>query len=350
MNETSTEFFCPECGTPVAKTDLQCPRCGIALEWDETAHFAAIQPMQLGDIFDKTFRMFGKVFVRALPVVAIFLVPVAVILGAGSHEFYATLGRLMEQNMQNAGTEELLVMFRAMALFFLALGIAALMGMVVELSVTLLIRQEFAGSRLAWTEAFKKAIGIRFLRALGVAVLQLCAAGCVVVVPIGLLLIAGSGALMAVLVVLLFPVVFALAIYLVIRWSMAFTAVACEEESVIGAFGTSWRLVYGNWWRVFGILLLFGVIANFAVGIVTTPISMITLWDFYREYFRMLGTIGHGQPDPAMVGRMLSSMGVGVGVSAALNMMLLALVKPVYTTVLYFDLRSRTGEFLSQGT
>ncbi len=348
MEESANEFVCPQCATPVSPSDPVCPNCGLDLNWDDAAHFGAIVPMQLADIFDKTFRMFGKVFFRSLPIVLILFVPVVALLGEGSREFYGTIGRVMQEKGADPSTEAIFTIFRSMALFGLALLFSILVSMAGELSIILLVRQEFAKAHLTWTDAFKNALGVRYVRGLGVALLQVLVVGAIFGVPIGLLLLTGNGVVIALLGLLTIPVLLALVVFLLIRWSMAFTVVACEEEGVAAAMHRSWSLVAGNWWRVFGILLLLGVLANFAIGILTTPVSMVALWDFYREYFQMLGSIGHGEPDPAAIGRMISSMGIGVGISGALNMMLLTLVRPVYTTVLYFDLRARSGEFASQ--
>ena len=347
MEETGTDFICPQCSTPVSPSDLTCPHCGLDLNWDDVALFGAVAPMHLGEILDKTFRMLGKVFFRALPIVLILFVPVVGLLGEGSREFYGTIGRVLQETGGDPSAETVVAIFQSMALFGLALLFSILVSMAGELAVTLLVRQEFAKTRLTWTEAFKHALGMRYVRGLGVALLETLVIAGIFGIPIGVLVLTGNGVVIALLGLLTVPVLLVLAVFLLIRWSMAFTIVACEEEGVIAALNRSWSLVAGNWWRVFGILLLLGVLANVAIGIITTPVSMVMLWDFYGEYFRMLGSIGHGDPDPAAIGRMVSSMGIGVGISGALNLMLLGLARPVYTTVLYFDLRARNGEFAS---
>ena len=348
MEDSNNEFICPECGTVVTQSHAVCPKCGANLDWGDAVLFAGIAPMQLGDIIDKSFRMTGTVFLRALVIVLILLVPAAVLLGEGSLEFYGTLGKMAQNEAFSTSTAFLPALLEAMGIFALALTLSLLLGLAGELAVTLLVRSELARSKMSWTEALGGAFKLRYLRALCVMLLQAAAIAGIVVVPFGLLILSRNGIIIALLGLLMLPLLIGLVIFLVIRWSMAFTTVACEDSGAIAAMNRSWFLIAGNWWRVFGILLLFGVLANFAVGIITTPVSLIALWDFYREYFKMLGTIGHGQPDPASIGRMLSSMGFGVGVSAALNMMLLTLVKPVYTTVLYFDLRARNGEFAAR--
>ncbi len=347
MEDPRNEFICPECGTPVTQSDHVCPQCGLDLNWDDAVLFAAVAPMQVAEIFDQTFRKFGAVILRALPLILILFVPVAALLGVGSREFYGTVGQVMQEKGADMSTEAAMAIVRSLGVFGLALLFALLMSMAGELAVTRLVRYEYARDRLPWTEAFKNAFGIRYFRGLGVALIEVVAVVGIFGIPLGLLLMTGSGVVIALLGLLTVPLLLAIVAFLLIRWSMAFTVVACEDEGVVAALRRSWDLLTGNWWRVFGILVLLGILANVAIGILTTPVSMVALGDFYGEYFKMLGSIGHGEPDPAVIGRMLSSMGIGVGISGALNMMLLTLMRPVYTTVLYFDLRARNGEFAS---
>ena len=92
-------------------------------------------------------------------------------------------------------------------------------------------------------------------------------------------------------------------------------------------------------------LFLFGVITQFAVSIITTPITFVAMWRTYVEYFRMLGSMRQSTPDPEALSGVLSGMGFGAGISASLSFMLTMLIEPVYLTLLYFDLRARRGEF-----
>jgi len=365
MNEPNFEFVCPECGAQVTESDSVCPQCRTTLEWDTglsvagktekpEEHVPDVGPMRLGDIFDWAFRLFGRTFTRSILVMLILFVPVSLLLIEGSREFYGTIGRIAQEGGGTSaqGLDELAGMLRSFGLFGLALLLAFLATLAGELAVTLLIRNEFARTSTTWREALGGALSIRYLRALGVVLVQIIVV-CgvvfgVVLIPVILVSIAGGGALV---VVLAFLIAFGCIVYFLIRWSLAFTVVACEDRGIGASLGRSWALVAEKWWRTFGILLLMGVLVNFAIALVVTPLSLIAFWDFYREYFKALGTAGTGQPDPAMLGKAMSSIGPGVGLSMTLNFMLLTMTKPVYTTVVYVDLcaRKRESEKASAG-
>ena len=60
-------------------------------------------------------------------------------------------------------------------------------------------------------------------------------------------------------------------------WSFATHAVVIENRDVFGAFGRSRELVRGNWWRVFGIGLVFLLIVISIIAIVTLVSIIIGL-------------------------------------------------------------------------
>jgi flagellar biosynthesis protein FlhB len=59
-----------------------------------------------------------------------------------------------------------------------------------------------------------------------------------------------------------------LAIYLAIRWSFALQIAALERRGPLQAIARSSELVSGSWWRVFGIMLLVGILVAIVGGIV----------------------------------------------------------------------------------
>jgi hypothetical protein len=78
------------------------------------------------------------------------------------------------------------------------------------------------------------------------------------------------------------------------------------------------KLVNGSWWRVFGILLLIGILVSIFASIISYPLLFLSLWLF-----------GHV---------------AGQIVSGILNFCIYALITPVSLiayTLLYYDLRIR---------
>ncbi|MFF1453727.1 glycerophosphoryl diester phosphodiesterase membrane domain-containing protein [Streptomyces sp. NPDC058274] len=83
---------------------------------------------------------------------------------------------------------------------------------------------------------------------------------------------AGAGAALAVLGGLGASVV---AIWLVIRFSLASPALMLEKQSIRKSLSRSAKLVRGSWWRVFGIQLLATVIANIIAMIIVIPFAVV---------------------------------------------------------------------------
>ncbi|MFE2303827.1 glycerophosphoryl diester phosphodiesterase membrane domain-containing protein [Streptomyces sp. NPDC059445] len=92
----------------------------------------------------------------------------------------------------------------------------------------------------------------------------------------GLLVVAGgstdAGLTLAVLGALAAGVV---ALWLMIRFSLASPALMLEKQSITKSMRRSAKLVRGSWWRVFGIQLLATIIANIVASIVVIPFAVL---------------------------------------------------------------------------
>jgi hypothetical protein len=92
----------------------------------------------------------------------------------------------------------------------------------------------------------------------------------------GLLVVAAgshdSGAALAVLGALAAGVV---ALWLMIRFSLASPALMLEKQGILKSMSRSAKLVRGSWWRVFGIQLLATIIANILASIIVIPFAVI---------------------------------------------------------------------------
>ena len=65
------------------------------------------------------------------------------------------------------------------------------------------------------------------------------------------------------------------ALWLMIRFSLASPALMLEKQGVLKSMSRSAKLVRGSWWRVFGIQLLAGIIANIISAIVVIPFTFL---------------------------------------------------------------------------
>ncbi|MEV4338534.1 glycerophosphoryl diester phosphodiesterase membrane domain-containing protein [Streptomyces sp. NPDC049590] len=126
----------------------------------------------------------------------------------------------------------------------------------------------------AWREArpqLLKLCGLLLL--LGLIVFGVLAVGAL---P-GFLVLIGSGsdAAGAALMVLGILGAIVVAVWLSIRYYLAAPALMLERQGIKKSMSRSAKLVRGSWWRVFGIQLLAGLIANIVSAIVTIPFAVI---------------------------------------------------------------------------
>jgi hypothetical protein len=97
-------------------------------------------------------------------------------------------------------------------------------------------------------------------------------------VAVGVGLAVGAGVAGALLGVPLAVAGVVLAVHLYVRWALAASAVVLERASLAQSLRRSATLVKGDWWRVFGILLLVLVITSFISQVLQTPFAARSLF------------------------------------------------------------------------
>lgn len=145
----------------------------------------------------------------------------------------------------------------------------ALMGVVASRSVL----GKPLRAREGWAE-----VRPRLPRILGLAVLQATIPAGVSAVGVGpgiLLGLAGSPTAGLGLGVLGWLAAIPVAVWIVVRLSLAAPALILERQGVFAALSRSMRLVRGSWWRVFGIQLVTVVLGAMISAVVSTPFSLL---------------------------------------------------------------------------
>ena len=137
--------------------------------------------------------------------------------------------------------------------------------------------------------------------------------------------------LVVVLVVLGLLALIVPGIWIAVKLSMVFPAVVFERTGPFAAIGRSWALTKGNWWRVFGTLLV--------VFLITFVLQLV------------LGGVVGGILGASDVSELTAAI-----VLTLVNLIALALTYPLWasvTSVVYYDLRVRNEAFdlqlLAQG-
>jgi hypothetical protein len=65
------------------------------------------------------------------------------------------------------------------------------------------------------------------------------------------------------------------------------------------------------------------------------------MWKFYVHIFTQIGT-GHPSTDPTETLELFRSIIPGMTIGIGLQVVLTILIKPIYSVVMYFDLKSRS--------
>jgi hypothetical protein len=341
------------------------------------------KPLALGDIFDRTFSVIGKTFLRNLCIGIIVLAPAAYILSIGTQAYFSAISEMVSHFPQTKtsihaqqGTEnkepqqddeasesspqeepavsnqpktpeDTMNAVRPMLSAFGLAGLAYLFFVCASISSRALcsriICKEFDGEQLSWNEIFTSGSLRMIFKSLGQVFLEaLVYIGTMVIVTILAVVCVFFGKIGIVFMVLIIVSSLALMLFFNIRWTFTVVTIVNEDVGAMQSFVRSTSLVKDHWWRTLGITMLLGFIIMFGISLIVTPVGFYLMWDFYSAYFKSLGAPA---PDPMQSIKLLGSLGWGFGIMIAVDALLKLLVEPAYKCAMYFDLRARHNEF-----
>ncbi|MFJ5773701.1 glycerophosphoryl diester phosphodiesterase membrane domain-containing protein [Streptomyces sp. NPDC093094] len=172
---------------------------------------------------------------------------------------------------------------RAMGEALLSTAVLSLVTLIGTVAVTALLTavtsRAVLGRPVTAKEAWRDARP-QTLKLLGLLLLlPLIAVGILTVgvLPGALVGLAGAPEAAAALVFLGLAGSFVLALWLMIRFSLASPTLMLEKQGIKKALSRSVRLVRGSWWRVFGIQLLAVIIANVVAMVIAIPFAVLAL-------------------------------------------------------------------------
>ncbi len=302
-------------------------------------------PMTLGEIFDRLFKLIGKTWLRSLIICSIVMIVPLVVYTIGMNSYFSSIAGLV--HLKDLGPapdmHEIFRLVGGMVLFVSGLVIFLLGELIASLGVTIIGCGEMNDQNLTWQEALNRTFSIRLLRLIGQKILEILAFVGLFFVSAILLIIASiahSGSLIFFGVITILAAI-GILIFLYIKWKFTILLIGWEDSEIIQSFKRSWILVKGNWWRVFGILILLSIILGFAVSLISTPISFLAIWDIIREQFKMISSHASSELNPDRIFVMFKSFGWRVGIISGLTSILELLISPLFVTVLYYDLLAR---------
>lgn len=305
--------------------------------------FSFPKPLSVGELLDRSFRLYRTRFGILLLTAAILLVPYAIISGltmGTAMVGYMDLIENMATQSPDAAPEEIFTTAGPQFLSFIgSIFLIGMLGVAVNgLAMLSLTRQEMAilsDEKLTLMQGLRAGLNrllpyivMTFL--MGFAILGAAILIGLVLFLIGFLIssVAGSSGSEAAMVgavagvMCLYLVVIFTAIYLFVRWSVCVPAMVEQNLGPIGALGRSWQLTKGRFWRTFAFVLLVSLLSVIIVSVPATILSQ-------------LGLLFLGQIEDMF---MLQS------VSTAISSLFSVIWIPLYTAaylMYYYDLRVR---------
>jgi hypothetical protein len=235
-----------------------------------------LRPLGLGELLDGAVAVVRGYPRPALGLAAIIaLVTTAINIGLLAFAFRPFL-ELDEAAIEAGDTDALLgAVGPAVAGFGLTLVLSILGGTIMTGAITAVVGKAVLGEPLTFGETWKQVRGqLPRLLALAVLVVLLCSGVVVLSFAVGIALIAVNGWL-ALIGGPLMLASLAAAVYLYYRLVLAPCAMVLERAGILSSLRRSGVLVKGDWWRVFGILLLTALIAGIVGQIVQAPFAIL---------------------------------------------------------------------------
>jgi hypothetical protein len=261
----------------------------------------ALRPLNFGEVLDTAFNLFKRNFKAVVLVSAVIMVPLS-LLGAAAAAGLAP-SDLSALEDPNADLEDILGIFGG---FFGALGLGSLLQIVgsilVQAATTRIYSESYRGGSMSAGEAMRH--GVRRLPGM-----------------LGLTLLTTIGTFFG------FLLCIAPGVWLYAAWGVAPAALIAEPTSAIKALGRSFNLVKGNWWRVFGLLVLAAVLVGVITGAVTAPL----------QFGATFGSGFADNPELVFSGTYLALNTLVTGVVTAVTLPFTAAV----VVAIYYDLRVR---------
>jgi len=186
--------------------------------------------LNLGDIFDRIFKLIGKTAVRNLILSLIILLPASLILSYGMDHLFSSISGFSElEESGDFGQEGTLGLFSSIGIFFLTLFVFMVATFAATLGVIRVSCSQMNEQDLTWQDALRQTFSSRLLRVFGQLFLQYLILGVIYIVPYIIFatgLAAGGSTGMAAGGVLVFLVSILAVAYLWVRWFFAMLAIA----------------------------------------------------------------------------------------------------------------------------
>jgi len=306
------------------------------------------------DFFDRTFKMIGH---TARTTFLVSFPPYVVIAALGTAEFVRLVHAAIPFANELDGPIEAAQLGPLIgpALWLLLLSLlSAAIGMFISAAVTLHVAQVSTGRIRGSIADIVASTWLRYFRRILLQGLlkSVIFAGIFFVgfAPVVLFVVLASSTVNPPVIWFLIAAVAYFATIILLTWiavllALSSQAVVFDAESVFGSLHRSAHLVSGNFWRLFGTILLSHIIFSFSIGLVTYPIIGGAMMSHATD----LNAAANGYSGIIQLTlRMLSEAGPAYAIAGVIQAVLYQLFFPVLWSLFYIDLKVRKRDFATR--
>ncbi|MFF7439560.1 oxidoreductase [Streptomyces sp. NPDC008122] len=313
-----------------------------------------LAPLGFGTILSGAFSTLGRYWKQLLGVTGAVYGGALLVVGAALGIAYAAVGDLLPEVFdlpegQDPRSDDV----RALVIAFVCVWLVAMVAMVCASAVTAAacpaVVQEAVLGRPTTFRAVWRRSWSRMPAVLGTVVLT----GLALVIPLALFVVAFVWMVVATLVaaddstgtpvtgLLLVPLlaigaallIAPLALWIWVKFSLAQAAAVMEGQGAFASMRRSSSLVRGSWWRVFGCLLVAGLMASVVSGLIQQALSLLVSVPLSATDFS-------GDDEGALIASFATLVGFLV-VGQMVVQAVVSLFPPIVTGLLYVDQRIR---------
>ncbi|MFE4591388.1 oxidoreductase [Streptomyces laurentii] len=310
-----------------------------------------LAPLRVGDLLGGAFSAYGRYWKPLLGIAAIAYGGAGVLVGGVLLVAYGSVVDNLERldalpDDANPGFAD----FQALLVAFGSVWLLGMLGMLVataliNAAVPAVIQDAVLGRPARFGTVLRRAWS-----RLGAVIGSVCLSSLAAALPAFLLVLAfmvtlaqvvvnpdDSGtvsALTVLLSVLLALASFPLALWLWVKFLFAPSAAVIENQGPVESLRRSAHLVRGSWWRIFGCVLLIGLIVSVAGGMIQWFVSILAA-------IPMTSLVSQAPESPRDLFPTLWGVMLTAGFVQLLVQTLLAPLQPLVTSLLYIDQRIR---------
>lgn len=312
---------------------------------------------RLGDFFDKPFKMVKHTFKSSMRLFLLIMVPALVVYSASIVLYFNSFAVVFKKLSSGDIPDFTDVMPPPLVVLLFIVGtIIYMLGFYFSSAcIALKAYKQAHGEDTPINEILTEVYRERLVPILGQLLLKGLIFGAILFIPItlsimlpfifkGVPLLALLMGFVGFFIIIAAYVVF---FWLVYAFNFSTEAIVIDGTGAVEGLKRSFYLVKGNWWRVFGILLLISMIISFIVSTVTSPMIMLTILpDLSRFMEAMMHSSGYDSMEILFefYAGMFANMTIPLIISTVIQTAVYMIIYPVLQALFYIDLKFRKGE------